>query len=351
MYLKSLPYSVVSAMALIWATNSLAQERAAPAQRLDQIAVAFGGPRLTYTNPQGKAVHVFPTVSGAHALQASAAASGPLLYHSGGPIMPNILIYNIFWVPPTLQNGKPANLPSYYPAAMNNLAFDYGGHSIDSNNTQYYQIISGTAYVHGLSLLANGSFGGSFTDTAPYPASDCADSVTSGNCITDTDIQNEVNKVVAAKGWVGGLNKIFNIYTAVGEGSCFDSSGTSCAYTSYCAYHGSIGSGSTSIIYSNEPYAEAPYCQGGKAPNHADSDAAASVTSHEITESITDPNLNAWFTSGGYEIGDLCAWNYGTNTFDNVGGVFLANQQWNGRNYEIQMMWDNHQNKCVQVGP
>jgi hypothetical protein len=82
-------------------------------------------------------------------------------------------------------------------------------------------------------------------------------------------------------------------------------------------------------------------------PNHADSDAAASITSHEITEAITDPNLNAWFTSGGSEIADICAWTYGTNTYDSN----KANQRWNGRFYEIQVMYDNHTASCVQDGP
>jgi hypothetical protein len=291
---------------------------------------------------------MFPTVAMGAAVRAAAAAGGALIYHSGGPIMPKIEVYNIFWVPATLQNGKPASLPSYYAGAMNNLGRDYAGHTLSSNNTQYYQIISGTTYVSGLSFLASGSFGGSFTDTSPYPASDCTDSATPGNCIIDADIINEVQKVIATKGWSGGLNKIFNVYTSVGEGSCFDSSSSSCAYTQYCAYHSYIGSGgSSSIIYSNEPYAAATGCQASVFPNHPDSDSAASVTSHEITEAITDPNLNAWFTSTGSEIGDICAWNYGTNTYDSN----KANQLWNGRFYEIQMMYDNHTASCVQDGP
>ncbi|HZZ59720.1 MAG TPA: hypothetical protein VFE63_00905 [Roseiarcus sp.] len=352
---RALAGSALGAMALVWATNagaqeadSSAQEQAAPAQRLDQAGTA-GGPKLTFTDARGHSVHVLPTVPMSAAVRAAAAASGALLYHSGGPIMQKIEIYNIFWVPPTLQNGTAASLPSYYAGVMNNLGKDYAGHTVSSNNTQYYQIIGSKTFVSGLSLLANAneSFGGSFTDTSAYPPSDCTDSVTPGNCIIDTDIQKEVQKVITAQGWKTGLNEIFNVYTAVGEGSCFDSTSGSCSYTQYCAYHGSIGSGSSSIVYSNEPYAAATGCQASVFPNHADSDSAASVTSHEITESITDPNLDAWYTSGGSEIGDLCAWNYGTNAYDSG----KANQQWNGRFYEIQMMYDNHTASCVQDGP
>jgi hypothetical protein len=76
-------------------------------------------------------------------------------------------------------------------------------------------------------------------------------------------------------------------------------------------------------------------------------DAAASIASHELTEATTDPLLNAWFTSSGYEIGDLCAYNYGTNTWDSG----KANQMWGGNFFELQQMYDNHQAGCVQVGP
>jgi hypothetical protein len=72
------------------------------------------------------------------------------------------------------------------------------------------------------------------------------------------------------------------------------------------------------------------------------------VTSHEITEANTDPELNAWWDSGnGEEIGDLCAWRFGTNTWD----AGLANQMWNGRFYDLQLEYDNHTSGCVQVGP
>jgi hypothetical protein len=87
---------------------------------------------------------------------------------------------------------------------------------------------------------------------------------------------------------------------------------------------------------------------GQPSPNGvAAADAVTDVASHEITEAITDPFLNAWFDSSANEIGDLCAYNYGTNTWD--GG--LANEQWNGNFYEVQQQFDNHAGGCVQLGP
>jgi hypothetical protein len=63
--------------------------------------------------------------------------------------------------------------------------------------------------------------------------------------------------------------------------------------------------------------------------------------SHEFTEAITDPELNAWFTAQGNEIGDhLCAYDYGL--FYNWDGG-NANQMWNSRFYMLQTEYDNNQ--------
>jgi hypothetical protein len=81
--------------------------------------------------------------------------------------------------------------------------------------------------------------------------------------------------------------------------------------------------------------------------------AAASITSHELTEAITDPELNAWYSSPGAEIRDICAWNYGSNTW-NAG---RANEFWPisytlsnsfGTSFELQQEYDNpHGELCA----
>ena len=38
----------------------------------------------------------------------------------------------------------------------------------------------------------------------------------------------------------------------------------------------------------------------------------ASVIAHELEEAATDPDLNAWYDSRGYENADKCAWTFGT---------------------------------------
>jgi len=58
---------------------------------------------------------------------------------------------------------------------------------------------------------------------------------------------------------------------------------------------------------------------------------------HELSETVTDPDLNAWFTSNGSEVADLCNFVYGT-TFLAPNGSH-ANHTFGGRNYLAQEIW------------
>jgi len=64
----------------------------------------------------------------------------------------------------------------------------------------------------------------------------------------------------------------------------------------------------------------------------------ASIIAHELVESATDPDLNAWWqTSTGAENADKCAWQFGsTNTLPS-GAQY--NMTMGGVNYLIQMNW------------
>ena len=218
---------------------------AAPVHNLSETKPLPGAPNL---NPKsnGRTVHLMPTVQGARALAKARAlapfAGGPLVYHAGGSIMPRVKLYAIFWIPAALQNGGPTGMPVAYQNLQTRLLADYTANGIDNNNTQYYQIIGAAAtFIQNAAgvNLASGLAG--FTvDNAPYPASGCSDAATPGNCITDAQIQAEIHGVIALKGWTGGPNKLFLLYTSSGEGSCINSAGTSCAYTQYCAYHSFI---------------------------------------------------------------------------------------------------------------
>jgi hypothetical protein len=297
-------------------------------------------------------IHIFPTVPGNTGTLAPALVpTGPLVYH-GGPVMTNLITYAIFWVPAKLQNGTPTSTSASYRPILKRLLTDYPGHGIDNNNTQYYKIIGSPIYIRN-----TGSFGGAFVDTSPYPPSGCSNSARPGGCLTDHQIQNEIKKVMALNGWTGGLQHMFLVFTSDGEGSCTSAASTICSYVisppGYCAYHGAFFNAALApIVYGNIPYGDLSVCQAPSEPSpngDAIADAVTSTVSHEVTEAITDPiPPSGWFENTfGFEIGDLCAYNYGTPTWASN----EANEMWNGNPYLLQQEWDNHEGGCVQVGP
>ncbi len=300
---------------------------------------------LTFNQPEHNA-HIFPTPS--EGLRLQQIPPGGAVSYRGGPVMLSATTYAIFWIPATglLQDGRTGtSMSAHYQLLQKNLLAQYAGHGIDNNNTQYYDIVNGvTQYINNLAGL-----GGVYVETRAYPVSGCTDPVTGINCLSQTEVQNEVGHAMALNGWSGGLNKIFLVFTSSGEGSCLPDGG--CAYSNWCGYHSDFIYNGATFIYANIPYADPRYCQIPDTPspnNDPAADAAANVVSHELTEAITDPIVGTgWTASSGAEIGDLCAWLYGTNTWDNN----QANQMWSGVFFELQTEYDNHSGNCVQVGP
>ena len=311
---------------------------------------------LDVTDELGHTAHVFPQKGAVP--PAASTDHGPLLYH-GGPVMTKITLFTIYWLPSKLPNGEPATMVSGYQTILNHLAADYVGHDISAITTEYYETVSGThTYVSGLpsEVTSTGSLGGTYVDTDPYPKSVCKMPAFPGNCLDDAQLQTELLKVLKVKGWTAGLNRMYLLFTAKGLGSCMDAGGKSCSTpgSGYCAYHSHTTLNGVPVVYGNLPYAYPAGCSGtSNSPNdNVDADTESTGLSHEVSEAITDPESSAWFTAQGNEVADLCAYNYGVNTYD--GGK--ANQFWNGHYYEIQREFDNHLyaltlSGCTQVGP
>jgi hypothetical protein len=124
---------------------------------------------------------------------------------------------------------------------------------------------------------------------------------------------------------------------------------------SFCAYHSkstSIAAGHT-IHYAliPDPTQRCAGCDGNAAiygesatPNgDMGADEMTDSIMHELSETVTDPDLNAWYTSSGAENGDLCNFNYGTTyTVTNPDGqTTTANAHLGKRDYLIQTIWQN----------
>ena len=63
----------------------------------------------------------------------------------------------------------------------------------------------------------------------------------------------------------------------------------------------------------------------------------ASIIAHELEESVTDPNLNAWYDNAGNENADKCAWTFGATSAASNGSRY--NVTLGGHQYLIQQNW------------
>jgi hypothetical protein len=261
----------------------------------------------------------------------------------------------IFWTPPKLQDGTPSSFtdPNYIPLIKRYFG-DVGGSSLYQINSQYYEISSGTKlYIRNAvdqKLQA-------IVDTSPYPTagSDCQN--TGPDCMAEFQIAAEAQKFnsdIAANRY----DSEFFIFTLPNESSCLHSSSCFAASNAksaidfnICAYH----SFELGRVFADMPYGASPSglpnstgspqsCTGlSSFPNDPAADIEISQISHEQIETTTDPLQSGWTSAKG-EIGDLCAYNYGSRSLD--GG--LANQQWNGNFYVVQQEWSNQNGGCVK---
>ncbi len=106
----------------------------------------------------------------------------------------------------------------------------------------------------------------------------------------------------------------------------------------FCAFHASVDFTDIGhVLFSLEPYPNVPGCSVAKpSPNGRLIDSTADVLSHELIETITDPDGDAWWILNnllllGAEIGDVCK-NYKFS---------YASSSLNQKLYQIQPEYSN----------
>jgi hypothetical protein len=182
-------------------------------------------------------------------------------------------------------------------------------------------------------------FSGSYSDTGSLGTQ------LSDNSIA-TIVSNGINSGVLGPAGVADPNGLYMVLTAPGV------SETSGFLTQYCGWHSAGSWGKTPVQYAFIGNAAGPglyHCaeQTASSPNNdPGADAMISVMSHELEETATDPQGNAWYDSTGEENADKCAWTFGT-TFNAVNGS-LANMTLGSKSFLIQQNWLNAQGgKCA----
>ncbi len=231
-----------------------------------------------------------------------------LSYH-GGPVIIAAKVVFIFWGP-SFNN---AASPDYqYARTLQAYRNQFGTTPEYNTITQY-------------SGIQQSNLAGS--------QADWFDTSTPPTNVTDSIVRSKVQAYLSSHGG----NNASTVYEVVLPSSSYSSSGssTSCGGPSlgYCAYHGWIGSGSSAIKYSVEPY---PSCSGCKVSGWSDVQNQEHFVCHETREAVTDPTGAGWWdNSNGFEADDKCAWSpapfIGTN------------------GYAYQYEWSNEVGGCVKT--
>jgi len=237
-------------------------------------------------------------------------AGGNLSYHNGGTVIRNANVVLIFWG---------STFPAGYTSELVNFRNQFGTTPEYNTITQYY----GEDPVSGYGNIAQGSL---------VNQADWFDTSTPPTNVTDSIVQQEVQRYVAAHGV--DYNAIYEVFIPAGSYSS-DGSSTSCGgpNLAYCAYHSHYVDGSgKNVKYSIEPF---PNCSGCSVSGFSNAQNQEHFVCHETREAVTDALGNAWFDRRGYEADDKCAWS--PTPFIGTGGF--------GYQYE----WSNANSGCIKT--
>jgi hypothetical protein len=258
------------------------------------LFTAACGPDFAEINESPANVH-----SSAQAVKASSTAVYPLIDH-GGPVTPASATYAIYW-------GVQTDFDSDLQGAMASLL---GG----MNGSSYLSIA--TQYMRGASVSTQ--YMGATIDASAPPS----------KAPTTAALGAEVCKLFASP----DPNGVYVVFTS------------NAPHVNYCAWHDKATcNGATFSVAYVPNQALLPGCSPYTKVNlgcNAYSNgtvAAADSVAHEFFESITDPQISAWYDKSKAEIADKCEYNY-------AACVSLAN----GSSWEIQQEWSNAIGGCQQ---
>jgi len=266
-----------------------------------------------------------------------AAPAGAHLTYFGGPVISNVHVVQVLYG----SGSYNAQVAGNTTPTMGNFFSDLTGASSGYITllSQYSTPASGGTN----QTIGNGTFDGLF-QIVPSAANN-------GSTIDDTNIQAELLAQISAGHLptpvldaAGNVNTIYMIYFPPGK-TITQGGTSSCVGGGFCAYHGTT---STTLNSKNILYGVLPDMQAGSGCATGCGTSTTfgnytSVTSHELTEAITDADVGiattfaaplAWYDMTNGEIGDIC---------NGQQGSYVAN----GTTYTIQLEFSNAANNCV----
>jgi len=267
--------------------------------------------------------------------------SPPLLFTRGAPVMGgvsgtpgHVTITPVYWAPPGYTYT--ATYKGIVNGYIKNVALaSQTSTNVFSVSTQYYQQASslGATKEHIEYVVQAGT---EVDDPTVFPpqggVTGCTAAATYTACVTDGQLQTELRAVLTTLTRPIDDAHLYMVLFPASVETCLSpgsaSKGTICSSNAYCGYHSATTIGN--LVYSNEPFPVLNGCSdpfnGAQAPNgDAEADDEVSILSHEANEAITDW-AGAWFDRQGFEIGDECAYVYGTPLGSTGGANTLYNQ-------------------------
>jgi hypothetical protein len=244
-----------------------------------------------------------------------AASSFPIQWH-GGPVLHGTTKTYFIWYGNWTGNTATSILET--------LASSIGGSPYFNINTTYYD---------GSQHVANSVSLGAFT----------TDNYSLGSNLSDANIKTIVTNAISSGVVPNDTNGVYFVLTSE------DVNETSGFCTQYCGWHthGTISGSDIKYAFVGNPARCPSACQAQPMVNGAyvspnnnvGADGMASIVAHELEESVTDPDLNAWYDKRGAENADKCAWTFGTVA--KLANGSYTNVTMGGLNFLIQQNWVN----------
>lgn len=282
-------------------------------------------------------LHMVPVRDPNTAAIAPAAPAGAHLSYFGGPVISNVHVVQVLYGSGS-YNAQVAGTTS---PTMGQFYGDLTGTNSGyvSLLTQYNTPASGGTN----QTIGNGTFDGLF-QIVPSAGNN-------GSTISDAQIQSELLAQITAGHLpapvldaAGNVNTLYMIFFPPGK-TITQGGSSSCVAGGFCAYHGTTSTllNGKNVLYGVMPDMQSGLCSTGGCGNGGVFGNYTSVTSHELTEAITDADVGiattfapplAWYDMVNGEIGDICNGQQGT---------YVAN----GTTYTIQLEFSNAANNCV----
>jgi hypothetical protein len=240
--------------------------------------------------------------------------SGNGISYHGGPVMTGTVNLYYIWYGNWNANSDAVRVLTTFGQSL-------GGSPYYNINTTYTDA-AGTHITNAINL------GTSTTDNYSH-----------GTALSDAAIQAVVFGAIDNGGLPLDANGIYLVLTSA------DVNATSGFCTQYCgwhthALHGSFGQ--IKYAFVGDPTRCPASCAAqatGPNPSAGGADGMASIIAHEVEEAASDPELNAWFDTRGYENADKCAWTFGSTSTAANGAKY--NMTLGGFNFLIQQNWVN----------